>query len=607
MDNFLYENINYSNLIFDYKNNVWEVFNMNKKVFNLFFISILFLFLVSSVNAVDVQDNNITVLSDSGNYYNITQDLSNDDIQSRFDNANDGDTFEFSDGEYTNVSLVVDKKLTIISKNNSVIYSSNDLSDKAKSLGISKTFGFYFTSNGAGSVLSGITIIASDSDYGIIVNNADNVQIKDNKVVGGINSILVMNSNNINISRNDLSKAIGDGLQLKNIKNSLIEKNNISYNKKSGILTNNMHYCNITNNTIHHNDLNGITVNNVSSHNLINYNTVYENTNGIYINSTSAYDEVKSNSITDSRKDPRSVMGGFETGNGFLLGSGFKSSGKSMLKVNYNYLAHNEFYQAKNYWENDNYELGQNWYDSTDPSNTFVCPRLLASLMKLDTFSISNTLGFQMKDSSGNAVDEFATFNANVNVNGNQYTATFVNGRAVVDVELDPNVEYDVQVEIGGEMVNYKYRASGDEGKAQDSQSSSNNGKTGSQNANGDSGTSDAQGDSNSQGNSQGGNSSGAHIKNSDKSGNYGSNSSSIPSQDTSDNGEDALSNGDLDAGDAGSGDSSDEGTAYEIVPPVTTSKELINTSGLVVLSILIIMGCLIYGYRRNDDKDGFE
>lgn len=582
-------------------------FNLNKKAFNLFFISILFLFLVSSASAVDVDNDNIAILSGSDNYQTITSNLSNDDIQSLFDNAKSGDTFEFTDSEYKNVSLVVDKKLNIISKSNSVVYASSDISDKAKNIGIDKTFGFYFTSNSAGSVLSGITIIASDSDYGVVVDNTNDVQIKNNKVVGGLNSILAKNSNKITISNNNLSNATGDGLQLQNIKNSLIERNEISYNEKSGILTDGLYYCNITNNTVHHNDLNGITVNGVSSHNMIYKNTVFENTNGIYVNSTSAYDQVKSNSVTYSRKDPLSIMGGDETGNGFLLGKGFSSSGNSKLKVEYNYLAYNEFFQAKNYWENENFALGQNWYDSAGLSTTFVCPRLLASLMKLDTWSISNTLGFQMKDSSGKAVEDFATFQTKVNVDGNQYTATFVNGKAVIDAKLDPNVEYDVEVEIGGELVKYKYKASGDSGEDKDSYSSQSDGKTGFQTADGNEGTSDVQGNSNSQGNAQGGNSAGSHVKNSDNSGNYGTNSSDIPSQDTSEMGEDALSNGDLDAGDSGSGEASQEGKAYEIVPPVTTSKELLNTSGLVVLSILAIMGCLIYGYWRKDDLDEFE
>ena len=139
---------------------------MDKKAFNLFFISLLLLFLVSAVNAADIEDGNITILSDGSNHF-ITSDLSNEDIQSQFDDANDGDTFEFTDNEYRDISLVVDKKLNIISKKSSVVYASAEVSDKAKNMAIDKTFGFYFTSNAAGSILSGITIIASTSDHGI--------------------------------------------------------------------------------------------------------------------------------------------------------------------------------------------------------------------------------------------------------------------------------------------------------------------------------------------------------------------------------------------------------------------------------------------------------
>lgn len=599
--------MNYSILIFDYKINIKEVFNMNKKVFNLFFISILFLFLVSSVNAADAEQDNVTLLSDS-NYQIITSDISNEGIQSILDTANAGDIFEFTDKEYDDISLVVDKRLNLISNNNSIVYASDSVSDKAKSLGIEKTFGFYFTKNSAGSVLSGITVIASGCENAIIVDNTKNVHLTGNTVIGGTNAVLVKNSDNIVIANNDISKAKSNGLQLLDVKNSLINNNSISYNKKSGIETSNINYCNITNNDVHHNDLNGISTYNKSSHNLIKGNTVYENVNGIYINSTSVYDLVTSNSLTYNRKDPRSSMGGFETGNGLLFGAGFKSEGASRLIFQYNYLAHNEFFQAKNYWENPDYKLEDNWFDSTDPANTFVCPRLLASLMKLDTLSISNTIGFQMKDASGKSVSEFAAFETKVKVNGNQYTAKFVNGKAVVDANLDPNVEYDVEVEIGGQFRDYgKYKpASGEKGQDQYSDSSSSNsGESGSNNAVSDNGgTSQNQGNSNYQGNSNSkGNSSGSHMANSDISGNYGTNSSDVPSQDTSDMGNDKVSNGDLNAGDSSNGEQANEGTAYEIVPPVTTSKELINTSGLVVLSILALMGCLIYGYRRNSKE----
>ena len=573
---------------------------MYKKAFNLFFISLLLLFLVSTVSAVDTQDVNMTILS-SGSNHIVTSDLSNEDIQSQFDSANDGDTFEFTDKEYNDISLVVDKKLNIISKKNSIVYASDDVSNRAKNMGIDKTFGFYFTSNADGSVLSGITIVASGCDYGIAVDNSKNIKISNNKVTGGQNAVLIKDSDKITLSENDISKASENGIQLQKVKNSIVEMNKISYNKKSGIETSDIENCKILNNTIHHNDLNGISTFNKSSNNLISGNNVYENTNGIYINSTSTNDAIRSNSMTHNRKDPRSSMGGFETGNGLLFGSGFKSKGDTILKVEYNYLAHNEFYQAKNYWENENFELGQNWYNSNDPTNTFVCPRLLASLMTLDTFSVSNTLTIQLRDSSGRAVNEFATFQTNVEVDGNVYTANLVNGRASV-AQLDPNTDHRVRVQIADRYYDYDVReASGETGDAKDSKTSTSDSSTGSS-GNSTSGTSEVQGNSDSQGSSNGGDSSGSHVLNSDKSGNYGTNSSDIPSQDTSDNGNDALSNGDLNAGNSGSGDAMDEGKAYEIVPPVTTSKELTNTSGLVVLSILSIMGMLIYGYWRKDE-----
>ena len=573
---------------------------MYKKAFNLFFISLLLLFLVSAVSADDTQDVNMTILSSGGNHV-ITSDLSNENIQSQFDSANDGDTFEFTDKEYKDISLVVDKKLNIISKNNSVVYASDDVSDKARNMGIDKTFGFYFTSNAAGSVLSGITIVSSGCDYGIVVDNSKDIKITSNKVTGGENCVLIKDSDNITLSENYISKAKQNGVQLQNVKYSLVELNHISYNKKSGIETSDIEHCKILNNTIHHNDLNGISTFNKSSNNLISGNNVYENTNGIYINSTSTNDAVRSNSMTHNRKDPRSSMGGFETGNGLLFGSGFKSKGDTILKVEYNYLAHNEFYQAKNYWENENFELGQNWYNSNDPSNTFVCPRLLASLMTLDTFSVSNTLTLQLRDSSGRAVNEFATFQTNVEVDGRVYTATLVDGRASV-TQLDPNTDHNVRIQIADRYYDYEVReASGETGDAKDSKTSTSDSDTGSSGSS-PSGTSEVQGNSDSQGSSNGGESSGSHVSNSDQSGNYGTNSSDIPSQDTSDNGDDALSNGDLNAGNSGSGDAMDEGKAYEIVPPVTASKELTNTSGLVVLSILSIMGMLIYGYWRKDE-----
>ena len=166
-----------------------------KKLLNLFIICLLGLILVSSVYGADeLQSSDEVVTSSSSDdvsvesynmggvvgvptSYDVTSDLSNDDIQSMLDNAGNDDTFNFVDNEYNGVSLVIDKKVNIVSKVNSTIYTSGDLSNKAQELNIDKTFGFYFTKNSAGSVLSGFNIVANSSDYGVIVDGSDNTII----------------------------------------------------------------------------------------------------------------------------------------------------------------------------------------------------------------------------------------------------------------------------------------------------------------------------------------------------------------------------------------------------------------------------------------------
>lgn len=579
---------------------------MNKKCIIIFFICFICLFLVSSVTASDI--SNSTIIS-QGNSYQITDEISNDDIQVLFDNAKDGDTFEFTSNKYDNMSLVVDKKLNIVSHVGSVAHASDTLSSKAQSIGIDKTFGFYFTRNSGGSILSGITIMSSLNDYCVVLDSSDNTIIKNNIVTGGKKAgILIEGSNNVEVSFNSISKSSGDGLQLKDVGFSNIKNNTISYNGRSGIETSNIYNNSICYNEIHHNVLNGITLQNKSYGNIIKHNNAYENLNGIFINSTSGYDVINANSFTSNRKNPsiKETGGVYETGNGLLFGAGFKTSKENTLgrlQVKYNVLAHNEMYQAKNNPELPVFKLGDNWFDSTDDSNTFVCPMLLAGIMKMGTLSVKNGIGLQMYDTSGQAVKEFGTFDTTVNINGNRYTAKFVNGKTTIEANLDPDKEYDVEVMIGGKPVTYKYKAaSGDEGGNKDSQTSqSTNGRTGAHGSSSQASTSASTGIA--KGNGQNGTSNSAHYANSHKSGVYGTNASGS-FKDSSDNGESALTNGNINAGDASEGEVSEEGKAYEIVPPSKISKEITDTSGLVVLSIVSILGMLVYGYWRKEEYE---
>ena len=90
--------------------------------------------------------------------------------------------------------------------------------------------------------------------------------------------------------------------------------------------------------------------------------------------------------------------------------------------------------------------------------------------MKMGIVSVKNGIGLQMYDTKGQPVKEFGTFDTTVNVDGNTYTAKFVNGKATIDANLDPDREYDIEVNIGGKPVTFKYKvASGKTGENKDS------------------------------------------------------------------------------------------------------------------------------------------
>lgn len=319
-----------------------------KKLLNLFIICLLGLILISSVYGADeLQYSNDDIVMGT-TIYDVSSDLSNDDIQSMLDNAGQGDTFNFVSKEYKEISLVVDKKVNIISNVNSTVYTSGELSNKAQELNIDKTFGFYFTKNSAGSVLSGFNIVAASSDYGVIVDNSDNTIIRENSIVDAGNNVLVKNSKNVTLFGNVLNNAKENGLQLKNVSSCYVANNTMMFNDRSGIEIYDIDNSNITSNYCCNNSFNGISLygksfNNSYTHNFLNYNT-----NGIYINCQSWGDEIKANTMIHNIQNPDCELGGFESGNGLLFGDAYSAVANNGVYVSYNSFAHNENFQAKN-------------------------------------------------------------------------------------------------------------------------------------------------------------------------------------------------------------------------------------------------------------------
>lgn len=584
-----------------------------KKLLNLFIICLLGLILISSVYGADeLQYSNDDIVMGT-TIYDVSSDLSNDDIQSMLDNAGQGDTFNFVSKEYNGISLVVDKKVNIISNVNSTVYTSGELSNKAQELNIDKTFGFYFTKNSAGSVLSGFNIVAASSDYGVIVDNSDNTIIRENSIVDAGNNVLVKNSKNVTLFGNVLNNAKENGLQLKNVSSCYVANNTMMFNGRSGIEIYDIDNSNITSNYCCNNSFNGISLycksfNNSYTHNFLNYNT-----NGIYINCQSGGDEIKANTMIHNIQNPDCELGGFESGNGLLFGDAYSAVANNGVYVSYNSFAHNENFQAKNNPLQNMITLGPNFFNSDDPENTFVCPLLLAKILRLNAISLPNGIGIQMVEDD-TPVKEAGTIAVQVEVDGNMYTATLENGKAVIKV--DPNVDHQVEIQVGGEhnpeikkikqnVISYNKKddsGNGDSGKddnmGSDGKPSGSDGDNSGNKTGDSSGSGDASGESGI-----------ANIKNSDEfSQNLGTNSSDYYQKYESLSGKDAMAKGDQSAakssdssGSPSDDGSSKEGKSYELVSPNKISKVIQNTSGVIILAIIALLVLLMIGYKRKN------
>ena len=536
--------------------------NINKVniVFNLLIICLFALCLVSCVYANDEVVNNDF---SNGTSYSITSDLSNDEIQTMINSAGNGDTFEFKSKNYDNISLIIDKQLKIVSNKNSTINVGTSFSQQAKDLGIGNTFGFYFTQNSSGSILSGFNIIATSADYAVVLDKSSNTIVENNTISKAVNNVLVKNASNVQVNNNYIHDAVNNSLQVKDINNILIFNNTIAFNGRSGIETSNMFDSLISWNEVYHNTFNGISMYNKSSNNNVIYNHVYENTNGIYLDAQSYGDRFLYNTLEYNRLDPDSELGGFETGNGFLFGEDFETSRKQLPDISYNALMHNENFQAKNNPSKEQFKLGPNYFDSNDGEHTFICPMLLAKILKMDFTSVSNGIGVQIYE-DGQPVNDFAFFDQKISVDGKEYAVEIQNGKGFI--QTDSSQDHVVEIKHGEKVPDFrketveKYTPSSDDNNGFSSGSSGN--EKGSDSGNGvSSGSGSNSGSSNSttgsndgnQGTSSNGNSN-SKVNSSSTStvsnnqgqimANYGTNSSDVLSESESRTGEEQQSQG---------------------------------------------------------------
>ncbi len=587
-----------------------------KNLLGVLFVVFICLLTISSVSA-DVNigenfNNDVNSVSDIAidpsqdmssvsdwNYY-ITSDLSNSDIQSMLDNAVDGTTFEFTDKTYNGISLVVNKPVNIISNVNSTIYTSDKIGD----------YGFYFTKASAGSILSGFTIKAENNNP-VVVEGSD-ILIANNTIIGGNNGLIIKEANNVIVFGNNISKENINGIQIIDSVGTNIIANNIFSNVRSGIELKNVRNSTISGNYIFENEFNGITFYGSTSGNLLMWNYIFTNMNGVYVDSQSSGDVISFNTIYDSRLNPNSELGGFETGNGVLLGPNYKTLNKKQVVISYNYLAHNENFGVKNSPTNPIMKIEPNYYDSTDDSNTFICPMLLGKILTMDFSFKNDVLSFQVQE-QGSPVEQMANFEIQVKVDNQVQTVTVENGKA--NIQLDPTQDHEIEYKIGDKTYKQTIPASQTSDKNEDAGGEKTDDDEIHESVSNQTTSTDSIGTSSNSGTGTGAasttitsnitSSSSSQLANGTTQSSSGTNTSEIYEEEGSNQGENPITGEESSSASSDSaGGEKGKSKSYELSVPEKVSKAITDNSAIVAIAIIAIVLVFAVGYKRKNDVD---
>lgn len=441
--------------------------------------------MLGSDDSVEFEDNIISTNS----VYNISADATNDEIQSIFDNSKSGDTIQFNDNEYNDISIVVNKKLNIVSTRNSIIYSSDSISAKASEMGISNSFGFYFTKLATGSVIKGLRFIAS-SDYAIMVEGGDEISIINNTISGGKKGGILLRDSKYNvIDKNTITKAY-DGIVLDNVNRTKISYNKIHSNINIGLNMEDVFLNNITNNSIYKNGLDGILIKDAKSNSILNNNITKNGVSGlrlegsttrniimnnnissnvvnIYANSLTNGDQITQNTLMFAKRAYGSYVEDDNVGAAIVFADNYQSAKQGNMLFSHNSIGSNDVWDAKSTMSHPPVNIGANWYFDNDGNYAVghICPMVFGRAITADelkTLSMGfggdeNGLFGQLYD--GNKAQGAGAFTIdNLNVNGKDYGSVEVgeDGRFSLD-----DLDFDelpagtvVTITVGGHSFN---------------------------------------------------------------------------------------------------------------------------------------------------------
>ena len=363
--------------------------------------------------------------------------MSNAQIQQIIDNAKPNNIILFVGDVYEDVNLVINKRLTLLSKVNTVLKSSSDspvITIKGKDSSHTTIKGFVIKSN------EGISI--HDSDY---------VTIAKNEITTGNDAITAKDVKYLNITKNDIVKNNGNGIVLVKGENSYITDNDISDNKGNGIVISKSNNTYIYSNKINGNGKNGILATDKvgktdygsGPENLfIGKNTINKNRNGIYLDVAGNNIRITKNEINKNIDDGLALNDvGSNTIQSNVIHSNY-GAGIEFLEhyvrpkgqdISYNviYGAHKEVEARDTYYEEsgERLKLGDNWY--TD--NNIICPKINTKNIRFSIKQVGeNTFLATFVDSKGNVASLLPDRELTVQVNnGEKITFTVSGGTAI--------------------------------------------------------------------------------------------------------------------------------------------------------------------------------
>ena len=391
-------------------------------------------------------------------------------IQSAIDDTNthNGDVIKISEGSY-NEQITINKSISLIATNSTL----QCIDSTRPVIGI--------VNGGSNSIIRGFKI--KDSNYGIVIYQADNVTIINNQFINVVSSIETNCDYNTLIAYNliDANEFLNSmtGILIKKSENSMILNNTISLNsdmQSVGIMTLNNTANNISivnNRIINKNNLNGFGLYIICSNLIINSNTVSNFQVGSYVlsavNSHVLHNEFKDNNYGIFLKV--SVNNTYTFNNihdnelcGFVLDSSLLSSGDSFYL---NRLCDNgqyDFYSQASC----SYVIDDNWWGENTPKistsrnvlanvynatgnlimNSWMVAHLFSSSYKINDYSqierakfyvdlTYNNLGNKLSH-LGYIPDNKEFFISVFNIDGiKKFNTTYLkDGKAFVDFEL---------------------------------------------------------------------------------------------------------------------------------------------------------------------------